>query len=653
MTKTVRKTSLACAVLLGLAAPSQAQEATILVLDGSRSMWGQIDGVNKIVIARDVVGSILSEIPSDRDLGLTVYGHRRSGDCSDIETIVEPSQNTRDQINAAVAAINPRGRTPMIDAVTAAAETLGYEDRPATVILVSDGVETCNADPCNAALALNEQGVDFTAHVVGFGVGDDPDALAQMQCIAENTGGIFAAAENADELTAALGRVTEAAPEVAAGFEVTFRALLAGAEETPFGDDIRWTIAGPEDVLEEGSGNPFSLELSAGSYVATAEDGEVTLSADFSVSDRAREVEIIFPSRTGEASIAGPVEVVAGSQVDVTWTGPDEDLDFIGIGRADAAGSAQWTNYAYTTTGNPVSLLVPPEPGDYVIRYFRGEGESAIASHALRVLAAEATVDAPEAAVAGDTIRVTWTGPAYPSDFIGIGQVGSEEAEQWDNFTYVREGSPLDLVLPTEPGDYVIQYFMNQETYSLVSVPIMLTPAAASLEAPSVAVVGETIPVGWSGPANKDDFVGIGKVDAEGSEQWLNYTFVREGNPLRLEVPTMPGEYVIRYFMGQDDTILAENQIAVAGASAVITAPTAAPAGEMVRIEWDGPGYPDDFIAIGPADAEGSDRWQTYAYTREGSPLEVEVPEAPGNYEIRYFLAQGNTELTSVPLRVE
>src|SRR5690606_29118898 len=98
----LRRRALVAAMLAcGLAAaPLSAQERanTILVLDGSGSMWGQIDGVNKITIAREVVADILKTFPKDENLGLVAYGHRQRGQCSDIETLVAPAQGTAEQI---------------------------------------------------------------------------------------------------------------------------------------------------------------------------------------------------------------------------------------------------------------------------------------------------------------------------------------------------------------------------------------------------------------------------------------------------------------------------------------------------------------------------------------------------------------------------
>ena len=64
-----------------------AHAETILVFDASNSMWGQIDGRAKVDIARDAVQRLTQTWPSSRPLGLTAYGHRREGDCSDIQVL--------------------------------------------------------------------------------------------------------------------------------------------------------------------------------------------------------------------------------------------------------------------------------------------------------------------------------------------------------------------------------------------------------------------------------------------------------------------------------------------------------------------------------------------------------------------------------------
>jgi Ca-activated chloride channel family protein len=60
---------------------------SIIVLDASGSMWGQINGEAKIDIAKRVVSDLLSTLDPSLELGLVAYGHRRKGDCTDIESL--------------------------------------------------------------------------------------------------------------------------------------------------------------------------------------------------------------------------------------------------------------------------------------------------------------------------------------------------------------------------------------------------------------------------------------------------------------------------------------------------------------------------------------------------------------------------------------
>lgn len=201
----------ATAALVMLATSSAfAADKAIIVMDASGSMWGQIDGKTKIEIARETLAGVLPSIPDDMELGLIAYGHREKGACSDIEEIVAPAPGTRERIAEAVNGLNPKGKTPLTEAVRQAAEALKFTEEKATVILVTDGIETCEADPCAVASELEKLGVDFTAHVVGFGLSEDEGK--KVSCLAENTGGLYLQARDATELTDALTKTVAAPP---------------------------------------------------------------------------------------------------------------------------------------------------------------------------------------------------------------------------------------------------------------------------------------------------------------------------------------------------------------------------------------------------------------------------------------------------------
>ena len=109
--------------------------------------------------------------------------------------ITTPGQMDLNTVTARVNGLTPKGKTPLSDAVRQAAEQLKFTENKATVILLSDGVETCNADPCAVATELEGLGIDFTTHVIGFDIKTEEDK-AQLVCLAENTGGQYFDAEN-------------------------------------------------------------------------------------------------------------------------------------------------------------------------------------------------------------------------------------------------------------------------------------------------------------------------------------------------------------------------------------------------------------------------------------------------------------------------
>ncbi len=208
------KTSLKPLLVAGLisvaAGAASAADRAIIVLDGSGSMWGQIDGKPKLEIAREALRTVLGTVPADLELGLMAYGHRQKGVCTDIELVVEPAAGTGAAISDAADKMRFLGMTPLSEAVKQAAESLRYTEEKATVILITDGIETCNADPCALASELEQAGIDFTAHVVGFGLSEEEGR--QVACLAENTGGRFIQAGDAGTLTDALTQTVAAEP---------------------------------------------------------------------------------------------------------------------------------------------------------------------------------------------------------------------------------------------------------------------------------------------------------------------------------------------------------------------------------------------------------------------------------------------------------
>jgi Ca-activated chloride channel family protein len=204
MIRCILATLLSIAFLWAGVPQAAAQEAprTMIVMDGSGSMWGQINGRPKLQIARRAVAQLVRRLPPDMEVGLMAYGHRTEGDCGDIQVLVRPAAGTAPKIRRAVNQMKFQGKTPLAGALSEAAEALGYLDVPVTVVMVTDGLENCQMNPCKIAAELEADGFDFTAHVIGFGL--SPKEGARVACIAKRTGGTYYPARNARALARAL-----------------------------------------------------------------------------------------------------------------------------------------------------------------------------------------------------------------------------------------------------------------------------------------------------------------------------------------------------------------------------------------------------------------------------------------------------------------
>lgn len=297
----------------------------MIVFDASGSMWGQIDGTAKITIAQDAFAQISKDwAETGQSAGLIAYGHRRKGDCGDIELLSHPSQDAAREMAARVEKLTPTGKTPLSAAVRMAAETLKYTENVATVILLSDGIETCDLDPCAMGSELERLGVNFTAHVIGFDIQNDADR-AQLQCLAENTGGQYMDADNAADLDAALQEVSSAtrapAPPAAVGIElviqetegtarpvnVTLSAQPASKSEPA---RVLGTLTGAEQVI-----TGLSTELPAGEWILTAigdgGQGEMRVS----IAEQNARITIPFSADNATFAYLGPDEIAKGGDV--------------------------------------------------------------------------------------------------------------------------------------------------------------------------------------------------------------------------------------------------------------------------------------------------------------------------------------------------
>ncbi len=564
----------ALAVSLALTAmPAFAGENIMLVLDASGSMWGKIGTKTKVEIARETVADVLGAWKVDNTIGLVAYGHRRKGDCNDIETLIEPGPLNKPAFLAMVNGLNAKGMTPLSAAVKHAAGVLKSSEQKATVILVSDGEETCNLDPCVVGAELEKSGVDFTAHVIGFDV-SDPKHQAQLRCLAENTGGRYFNARNADELGAAIEGAVNAStepPPPPASATVAAKGALTITSEV----EVSWS--GPADrgdyvtFAPVGSKDGVYLEYEVvGKKEKTADKGVITLRAPAEagpvelryVSPIRKEsvlARIVLEVGDAEASIDAPDSVPAGSTVKITARGPVGNRHWVGFAPKGSPITAYLKYGRPTAAVTEMELMPPSEPGEYELRYVLNENDRIIATRPITVTASTASVSGPSTVMAGDTVTIKASGPEGSGHWIGFAPAGSDVTSYRDYMRPKGATTEGSLMAPTEAGEYELRYVLNEREKVIASQPITVTEAVAKLDSPMVMATGAEINVRFQGPRHASHWIGFVQ---RGTIDYLDYSQVPlTGDSVSLRAPNASGDYDIVFVI--DKTAIARNPVTV------------------------------------------------------------------------------------------
>ncbi|TPK88191.1 VWA domain-containing protein [Mesorhizobium sp. B2-4-13] len=328
-----------------------AANKVIIILDASGSMWAQIDGMPKLEIARESLRTVLQSVPADDEIGFMAYGHREKGSCDDIQLIVPPQAGSASAISAAADSMKFLGKTPLTAAVKQAAEALKYTEDKATVVLITDGLETCGGDPCALGKELEASGVDFTADVVGFGL--TADEGKQIACLADNTGGKYIQASDEKALQEALVETVAApapAPEPApapapapapepAKPEFNFMPTVVLAEGgDPVTDGNAWEVykaksdgtRGDNVTTEYGD---YKANLEPGDYIVVARDGEVKTEQKIKI-DSGQVYKPLFTLNAGTLILhprpSQGADVASGAAVVVAYPGVDNPPTYYG-----------------------------------------------------------------------------------------------------------------------------------------------------------------------------------------------------------------------------------------------------------------------------------------------------------------------------------
>ena len=169
----------------------------MIVFDASGSMAGNVgQGIGttipRIDEARHALAEVLPNATKFRRVGLITYGPGPYQQCN-VHLDLEPTENAADPIMRAVNALTPAGRTPLVSAVRQAAEVLDYRNKPALIVVLTDGEETCGGAPCDIGKELHAAAKQLTIHVIGYRVKDfswtGEQSILDVRCLAEKMAG--------------------------------------------------------------------------------------------------------------------------------------------------------------------------------------------------------------------------------------------------------------------------------------------------------------------------------------------------------------------------------------------------------------------------------------------------------------------------------
>ncbi|PLX16499.1 MAG: von willebrand factor type a [Salinivirgaceae bacterium] len=158
----------------------------LFVLDGSNSMTGKWESARKIDVARRLLSRMVDSLDKEDNvqMALRVYGHQSyvpPQDCEDTRLEVPFSENNAKRIKIQLKTIVPKGTTPIAYALQKAANDFPDDLCRNIVILITDGIEACEGDPCAVSRDMQKRGIILKPFVVGIGL--DPEFKETFQCV--------------------------------------------------------------------------------------------------------------------------------------------------------------------------------------------------------------------------------------------------------------------------------------------------------------------------------------------------------------------------------------------------------------------------------------------------------------------------------------
>ncbi len=161
----------------------------LFLFDSSHSMWAKWESDYRINIAKKFLIQMLDSLKNieNVELALRVYGHQKPvppQDCNDTRLEVPFKPKNIDEIKQVIHKLEPKGTTPIARSLEAAALDFPKSTPSRNIIiLITDGIEACDGDPCAVSAELQKQKIILRPFVIGIGL--DTDFKKSFDCIGQ------------------------------------------------------------------------------------------------------------------------------------------------------------------------------------------------------------------------------------------------------------------------------------------------------------------------------------------------------------------------------------------------------------------------------------------------------------------------------------
>jgi Ca-activated chloride channel homolog len=183
--------------------PENKTTRILFLLDASGSMLVKWEGEYRIETAKRLLADLVNDLREEKnlELALRAYGHqypKEEQNCGDTRLEVPFSPGNHQKIIDRLKKIKPKGTTPLAESLKRSTNDFPHDPKSRNIIIIiTDGLESCDGDPCEISLALQKKNIFLKPFIIGIGM--DQDFINNFSCL-----GSFLKAENRESFNKAL-----------------------------------------------------------------------------------------------------------------------------------------------------------------------------------------------------------------------------------------------------------------------------------------------------------------------------------------------------------------------------------------------------------------------------------------------------------------